>query len=323
MKFTTADTLLRRVKSLAQIPDANGALTDEEILSFADDEIASVFVPALRSVREEYFVKHIDVTVDRETNKVRIPHRAQGAQLHSVTVLKSDGQESEQLIKSSAHHIGEAQRSRRQSFTVESSFIHVWPAPKSEVTLRVRFYWHPGKLVLESEALQGTPTQLVSGFLTNGVDYILTSAGERIIVGSDSEGYQVEGTPPSAWGSEETVDIVQALPGFDLLAFDRSASIGTASVVLLDLSSADEPVWVSLAGETPAIQLPHTLHGPLTSMVVGRVLEALGDRDGMKAAERRANQSLAQAISMLEPRVMGQPGRIFSRSSPLRRRGRR
>lgn len=75
---------------------------------------------------------------------------------------------------------------------------------------------------------------------------------------------------------------------------------------------------VSSPSETSVPQIPDELHSILAQRVACRCLEALGDRDGLGAANQKLAEMEKVVGSMLQDRVEGTPQKVFNAYGPLR-----
>jgi hypothetical protein len=77
---------------------------------------------------------------------------------------------------------------------------------------------------------------------------------------------------------------------------------------------------VSLAGETIIPQIPDELHPILAQRVACRCLEALGDREGLGAANAKLAEMISLAMPLINDRTEGNPQKVVNYNSPLRGR---
>lgn len=78
--------------------------------------------------------------------------------------------------------------------------------------------------------------------------------------------------------------------------------------------------YVSLAGETIIPQIPDELHSMLAQRVACRCLEALGDREGLGAANAKLAEMESKTAILINNRVEGSPQKVVNHNSPLRQR---
>lgn len=300
-----SDDLVKTVRMRCQLPTAtnDGKFTDLDILDLAYEELLTYVLPEVRKARGNYYVTSLDYTIASGVSDYNIPPRAQGASLRDVSFIETNGNgwsipeiplEDSDFYKSS----GSAWWSTAYAYTIEGNKVRLRPEPTKEGTLRLRYYERPGRLVPVIDAM------LVTGFGPNPT--------------------QVQGDVPLAWTSGDIFDSLSAGPTFDTFGTDETAvsvSVGAGGSVTFTypypsgLSVGD---YVALATESPIVQLTVELQPVLTSATVVRVLEALGDLQGVGVAQAKMERQMSQAVAHIQPRNDGEQPRIINRRGPLR-----
>lgn len=300
----TGDDLLRVVRRRSRIPDGAIPLSDSELLEIANDVIVSICVPFLKQHNEEYFVKVSDTAVTSGVSEYRIPSRAQGAMLRSVSFLDSQGKE-HPLSPASLDDIG-AYTSRGNAYwpsgkgyCFQGDKVILFPEPTTTSGyIRFRYFRRPSRLTLAASAAA------VSA-LTAADVLTCTSV-------------------PAGWSTSNRFDIVQANPNFDSLndslAADSVTTGAGGNVNFTTDYSTDVAIgdYIALANESPVIQLPVELHPVLVSGVAAEVLETLDDRDGAAAVRAYLGQQLQLADVYFDPRSDAGSPKVVNRNSPLR-----
>lgn len=287
MAYTTDDAV-EAVRVGAKLPDAHADLTSAVILGFGDEERASVIDPWRRKILgAEYDITSASQSLVSGTATYRIPSRAAGASLHSVSYVDGAGDEwpmnripledSGAFVHGAGYH-WEAP----YAYAIEGDFVRVLPTPAaSSGSLKLRYPKRPSRMVSIEDAM------------------VITS-----ISGSPSV---YAGPKPSTIQTTTLVDIIQSAPNFAIFAADQTPSAVSAntSVTFATNPSTEAAAgdYVALAGETPVIQLPAELHPILIALMIGRALEAEGDRDGMAIAMDRAERRLARLEPLFRERV--------------------
>lgn len=291
-QYTTA-TLLSDVRTGAMLPAASaGTFSDADLLRLADRELQAGIVPLVMSVREEYFVAHVDVAVSGTQVQFRVPSRAIGGKLRSVALYAGVTYQPVPQIDPS----GAGLANGPFGFYVEGNTVTLrnlsgsWPSALA----RVSYFQRPGRLVLESAA------GLVQSFNT----------GTRVIA-----------CTPTAPGSG-LYDIVRGKPGYECLAIDAPGApvdtlVTMTAALPAELTFGD---YVCNAEESPVPQIPPELHPVLVQRVVCKVLEALNDASGLQSAQAKLQELQTAALTLISPRVDGEPKRFVPTSSPFRRR---
>ena len=81
------EAMIANIKRRCSVPASQLTYTDEDFTLLCTDELQGEVVPLVMSAREEYFVDHIDVTLDSD-GTLDIPSDAVGAKLRSVCYLQ-------------------------------------------------------------------------------------------------------------------------------------------------------------------------------------------------------------------------------------------
>lgn len=302
----TSDDLISAVRMRCQLPSAtnDGKFTDANILELAYEELLTNVLPEIRKARGNYYVKAADYAVASGVASYAIPSRAQGASLRDVTFINSDGTGfslPELPLEDIDYYntSGSTWWSTAFCYCIQNNSVVLRPEPTQEGTLRLRYYDRPGRLVVNSSAMQITS-------ITPGVNTLLG------------------GDVPATWTTSNKFDILAASPTFD----DYAESLTPAAVTpgaggsiafpgALDASIAVGD-WVALETESPVVQLTVELQPVLASATCVRVLEALGDGGATQIAESLFQRQMRQAVAHIQPRNDGEQPRIINRRGPLR-----
>lgn len=298
----TSDDLVADIRLRAQLPDAasDGAFTDANLLSFADDEISTRIVPVLRDAREDYWIAQEDTACDGSTVDFPTPTRAQSNTLRDVLLVGSGGNE-QSIPRVPSTQMWRYGTSGALRFAMLGDVVRlVGETPSSDYTLRLRYYRRPSKLVESTACAQVTS-----------------------VTASD-----VEATA-AIFTTNDLVDLVEAVPPFRATgdSFTATVSGTTHSFVDSDAVAVDPSTlgvavgdWVCPEGQTCVVPLPTELFPLLSRLTVTAVLEAKGDRQGANSSWIVAERLLAELKGVVQPRVDGEAKRVINRNSPLRYR---
>ena len=320
-----SDDLIASVRRRAQLPDveADGAISDLDILELANEEIALHMVPLVRSARGDYFVEYLDTTIVANTAKYRLPENAQGSALRDVTIVDSAGDEYS-IPRISLEEAPRASRySSRLGFVMEGPFLRLVPTPTSAIgTLRMYYERSHAQLIKKSGAITLT----------------LTAPG--IAAYDDAETFTASTTDDTTYSPYVgmPVDIVRNYPPFtadyNYLIIDSITPDGSGNDVVTftgpwpstdtidtfeEITRAAYMVWF---GVSPVIRLPRECWPLLVSLVTSRALEVMGDRDASQMAYALYERERENVIKLLTPRVEGARKKIIAHWSPLRTRRR-
>ena len=307
----TADDLVTAVRRRAKRPSASadGKVSDEDILSLANEEMSTVIVPFVLRAMEEYYIRSEDLTPD-SNNEVRIPSRAVAGAVRDVTFVSSDGQETSlpeialedepifQFTNSALSH-------RRVGYSFRGDKIRILPTGTSGGTIRIKYAWRPGRLVKTTDGDVEAVTSVTEGASSTTLTVAATPADWKVIGGPN-------------------LDIVQTNPNFDLLLLDTAPSATTATSVTfgstgLGVSAGD---YIAETGLSPIVQCPVEVQPILNSATVIRVLYLAGDYEIARFEEAKLKQQTDAVSFLFDPRNYGETKKIVSRYSALRAGGR-
>lgn len=285
----TSDVLLTSVRRRAFRPATDASLTDTDLLSIADEEIASYMVPLTMSSQNEYMVASQDFVVTTGLTNYRIPYRAIDGKLRDVIFVDINGN------VWSVPELDPARLDRYnrgngvQGFYIKNNDLVLVPAPVTVgASLRLSFYLRPNTLVTNTTGSSG--------------NYAVISAisGNTITTAA---------TVPSGWSTATKFDALKATPGFETRGFDLAASVVSGTTITFT-AAPDQYLavgdYICAAGTTPVPQLPAEFHPVLYQRVAVRMLEYLGD-SRMGSATQELERLTASLIQSISPRVDGEP----------------
>jgi len=308
-KKYTVDDLVTSVRNRASIPDSSGNITDEDILRFANEEIDENMVPLILSTREEFFLTYTDVAVNQNTLEYDLPYRAIGMRVRIIKPLDNQGGERAALPNVPLDYIdgsgdGYYESSYSRGYYLKSNKIVLAKREASVGTLRVYYYLRPNDLVLTSRV--GTITAIDTDTNTVTVSRF-----------------------PTNITSSSSVDFVKAVANQEIYDFDISvASVSTGNKTITTSTALPSELqvgdYVCSAGEAPTPQIPTDVIPILEQAVTCKVLESIGDTEGLKNAAARLQKLEQRLLNILDARIEA-PGRKAVQQNSLlvnRRRSR-
>lgn len=288
--YMDADELLASIKLRGAVPLAQISFQDSDLLNFASEEIDLKIVPSILAVREEFYVTTETIPLVTGQSNYKIPYRAIGGRVRFVYFQGSDGS-LQPLAQVAMERLTEYEASnfaqQNSGFFLQNDELIILPpiTGTTSGSLVVKYYMKPNKIV---ETSRGARVTQISGNAIT-VDSVPTNI-----------------TP----GSE--VDFIQSLPnhrtkGYDVLVstVPNSSTITFASGVPTDLSVGD---YICSAGETVIPQVPSELQVMVAQAVICRVLEAIGDTQGLSNATAKLQEMEAKLLTLIDSRVEA-PGR--------------
>lgn len=287
MDYTT-DALIASVRRRASVPDSQQLFDDDDLVLLLSDELQSVLVPKIMTVNEEYFVTYSDTTTVANQESYDIPSRAVATKLREVAYIGSDG-----ISFSNIPRIGVDQISNYiVSYQTPGGFyprgnqIILYPAPTAATTLRMWYFDRPFTLT----------TVVNSGRITS----INTGTNEIVL-----------DNVPATWTVGTALSIVKGKPGFDTRFHETDiVALSSPTIELDSVENLEVGDYVSEQGYSCIAQIPYEAHHVLAQAGAVKVLEALGDREGMKIAQAKYDQLEAYMINIITPRVDGEPRKV-------------
>lgn len=286
----TADDLLTSVRSRCYEPSGTSRVSDSDILLMATEELLGVIVPAIKGTRTDFFEAQQDYAIG-STNGFRIPERAIGSTISKAFLRDAQGNVYELPCLPEGLMSGVVNTSvptyTRTFYYIRGNHIYLNPFPvPAGNTLVLVYYQRPSDLVLSSAA-----SRIVSKTSTT---ITLSAAVPTVVTG-------------------DLVDIVDYQSPFGFKAIDVVATVSGSSLTgLSDTTSFSVGDYVSIAGTSPIPQIPYEFHPLLRYRTTARVLESIGDRQGMQAALASAADIQSQIMKAIDPRNDGQPNVIVS-----------
>lgn len=272
--------LLKQVKLKSALP--TGRFDDDEILEVADDVVLSQVVPLIISLREEFFVTSEDQAITANQKAYPVPYRAMGLSLREVK--KVVGSTIVDMDRMSPEEITTTQTGNPNKFYLESMDVILYPTPSAtRDSLRLSYYKTPSKLKTVSDC--GLITAIDTG---TGV---------------------VTANCPTTWTTGDSFDFVSKRNGHRNHSTDLSCS--SVSTTSITFAAADLPSalvvgdYVTLAGESPFVQLPDACFDLVVRLTVNDLLESMGDQAGLQAGLARTNTLQQTVVSLLTNRVAG------------------
>ena len=293
----TSDALIAQAKRLALLPVSQATFTEDDILRMADDIILGDLLPAILSVREDFYTGYADFPVEsataNATKYVTLPYRAIGNKVRLVQLVDASGYPVD-VPRLDPEDLPDLQT---LGFWVQGNRLYYVNQARGDCpTLRVRYFVRPGRLVPVSEC---------------AVIQTLDATNKLVTP------YEV----PSNFSSVGLFDFIRVNPGFDTLAIDQSGALSGATYSMtedlpVDLDAGD---IMARRNETCMVQLPVEFHPVLAQLVAAKALEALGDFEGAKLSLARAQSQRAAALNLIGHRVEGNTKTVVPTHSPWRR----
>jgi hypothetical protein len=275
----TVDDLIVAVKRRAIVPSNQGLYSEPILAEFLNDEMQQTVVPLIMSVREDYFVKKIDVVT--ENSEFQIPSDAIGMKVRNIGKVVNE-KSFYNLPRLSYAELNE----RNSGFIVEGNTVKI--IGQIAGPFRVFYFKRPLQLKIVSSI-----TQQITAIDTNT---------NTITVGGVDQG----------WNTLTELNIIQNFQPFDSIENIFPVSATYPDYVLPSVEKINIGDWITTQGFSPIAQLPVEAQKTLVQATVVKVLEAMGDREGMAAAEKKLEDNIKSMFNVLTPRVDGSPKKIVN-----------
>lgn len=286
LNYTTS-RLLSDIKRLGHFPTNQNTFQDSDLLALYDYELQTYVVPMLMKVREEFFTRHVDITLDPANGRYPIPERAIGSRLGDVQLVIGNYIEQLRLVQIGQLDSEVGSPVGARAFTIQGNDIVLIPVPTSGV---LRVYYHT------------RPSQLVA-----------TSACGQILSINTGLNQVVVGSVPSTFTLSSTLDLVSNTSGFDTEGEDLTLANLTGTTLTFNetlptnLQVGD---WVCLAQQSPIAQIPVEVMPLLTQAVVVKVYEIQGYDSKVDQAAKKLQQMQTDLMALITPRVEQAPKTI-------------
>lgn len=298
MAYTTTQ-FLANLKSRGGIPTSQNTFTAARLLALGDAEIRAYILPLVLKSREHYYDYDIDETLNA-TGIYNISTRAVGGTVVGACLI--DGNSRYQLNWISEDELTQTDDTLTGSpgIFIKRNQINLVPPDPSYTTLRYTIPIRPGTLVETDDAAQITAIDTGTKTLT------FTS-----------------GAIPTSWTTSNTFDLIQNKAHFDHLAIDQSiSSITTTTMVFSSTLPTRLAVgdWVSLAEESPVVQIPVELQPLLEQKVANTCMRGQGYAQALEVGEKELSRMEKDIVTLFSPRIKENARVIVNRSGILRRR---
>lgn len=306
-KYVSSD-LVTSVKLRGSVPEAVGVFTDDDLLRFANEEIDENLGALILSTREEFYLTYQDVTLTTNQTEISLPYRAFGSKVRIIKPINSSGQEGIPLVPVPI----DIEFDYRDNYYADSSrgfylrndkiVLLGRPGSLGATTLRIYYYLRPNNIVSTDRVSTIESIDTVTNTVT--VD-----------------------TVPSNIDSTVLVDVIQSLPNHKTVTFDQTVNVNSLTNEITFSSIPEDMVvgdYICVAGETPTPQIPVDVLPILEQSVVCKVLESIGDTEGLKNAYARLTKLEERLFKIIDNRIEA-PSRVIVQTKSLlkaKRKGR-
>jgi hypothetical protein len=313
--LTTSD-MLKSIKRRALVPDNQNTFSDQDFIDLMNEEMMIGLVPSVLQTKEEYFIYREIVPLTANKSHYPIPERALANKLREICFVDSvdssirNEYEMTQIAiddrySGLSNGTGSSDFTGFRRFYLMGSDIVLHPdvGPSPYGGLAFYYYLRPNNLVKDSEVASIVNINRLTGDIT--VNSIPSSYGIAI---------------PGTNNELVRYDFIKAKSPHNVLKINITVNSINKTAKIINVDPSSIPVdlesgdYFSLAGQTCIPNIPTELHMVLAQRVAQRVLEALGDTEGLNNATAKINEMEAKMSTMLDNRVEGAPRKVVNRA---------
>ncbi len=306
MQYLTSDDLIASVKRRAMIPQSQNVFQDADFLAFANEEMNLGMVPSVLRANEDYFMFHEDIPLVSGTNKYEIPYRSIGNKTREIAYIDNNGNvfEMTRIMVEDLPDYNGSYQSQPYAYYISNNEICLTPANQNTqyaqgTILRVTYYIRPNSLVLLKNVAPITSIDRTTGEIQVSnlpSNYSANNKFDLVKVKSPHKCVKIELTAVSLNSTTKTVT-------FNINDIPPNLEVGD---------------HVCIATESAIPQVPSDLHVMLAHRVAARCLEALGDAEGLAAANQKLAEFEQQTAEVIHNRVEGAAKKVVARHGTLR-----
>lgn len=283
------------------MPANRALLDDSDILALGDEAMRAYVVPCLVAVRQDYFVYVQDVALVADQSEYAISYRALGRSLRDLKVVDSTASQVRDLQKVSLEdaHLFSSDNSaiRPYAFHFQGDKIVLVPTPQSSNNLSLRQF------------IELPPNKLVE-------------VGDAALITGISGGDVTTSGVPTTFSTSTPLDFIAGRQGNATRSFDKTPTNIAGSVITFATTDIPSTLvvgdYISLAEESPVLQIPDDCFPWFVTKTARRCLYAISDFEGDSRLDEADREEKKNLLKILEPRIRGEATKIVNRSSLVR-----
>lgn len=304
--YMTSEDLLNSIKRRGNIPDTQDMITDNEILEFANEEMSLNLIPLVYSKHEDYYLTHETIPLVSGKTRYPIPYRSIGTKVREIGYT-TNGEGLSEMRRISVDDVTTSPNytDSVKHYYFEGEEIVLLNSSSTNLTgsLVVFYHMRPNALVLSERV------GIITGFTADPLNadrtvITLKKAPENFVVGNSVDFLKTK-SPHRVVSFD--VDILEVNTNSNYFSVLTAAI--PESIVIGDR--------VASSGETDILNVPSEFHVLLAQMTVERVLEAIGDTEGLKNAAAKLQKMEQNSSLLLVNRAIGSPTKIRVRNGTI------
>ena len=286
MDFTSTG-LIAQLKRRALVPTSQNLFTNSDLIAMLNEELQNRIVPYVLAVREDYFLTYKEYVQDGSMTEIDIPYDAIGNKINQINLYTATTDDSffASIPRLTVSQINDY----FGGYYIEGNKIKIFPQAISSGNLRVYYYRRP------SEIVETSRTPIIS----------TVNANTNIISNVNIPANITTGT---------AIDIVKNSQPWDTVKQATAGTVSSATILLSDTSDIEVGYYVCNRDESPFAQIPQDTIPLLIQAVYLRMMEYMGDTNGLNAALLTYAQMESDNRNLISPRVDAQPKKISSKN---------
>lgn len=278
----TSTGLIAQIKRRALIPTSQNLFSDSDLIDMLNEELQNRIIPYILSVREDFFLTYDEIIPDGITKEYDIPYKAIGNKINQITLYTSSQNDSffatiPRLTVSQINDIW-------GGYYLEGSKIKIYPTAIDSGTIRIYYYKRP------SEIVASTRYSTINSYTTN-TSIVLSSMPANITTGSN-------------------IDIISSYQPWQIVNQSTCGTIAGTTIPISNTENVQNNFYVCSDNESPFAQIPQDTIPLLIQAVIVRMMEYMGDTNGLQAALLTYAQMESDNRNLFSPRVDNQPKKI-------------
>lgn len=284
--MTTTQELITSIELRSFAPIDQNTFSPEKLLLLAHEQLQSVILPEILSVREEYFVTYVDYPIIVGKQSYPVPSRAIGMSLREVKIIQ--GNNVINVTQMTPEAISSTSSGDPTSFYMQDNNLILYPRPATtKDILRVYYCKRPSKLCLTSDAA-----------IISAIDTV----SKTVTVSS----------VPASWSTSTQLDLIRQDGSHENLAIDQSiTSLSDTEIVFANELPESLQVgdWVSIRNTSPLVQLPEEYITVLSQATCCRVVQSMR-LPGLDGEMQTLQSMMEMSKKLISPRVTGETKKI-------------
>ena len=323
----TSDDLIADVRDQGHWADDDPFVTDARILAEANRVLTTIYAPAIRRARADFYIATHKVPIVTGQHFYRLPAQAVVSSVRKVLLVSVSGKERELIEMPFEDADREPRNGSPTHWTIRDGHLELNAKPTTGGYVHIEFEYVPGVLTQDYLKVKVLSFTGVYHFLDFDATDITTTENTRPAWLVDGGFYTAvrSQSPFSAVRLRFLVDEVEANWPIVPCAADTSwrfdgATLAVATVGVDFDQTEGEPLYLAQEGYSACPQIPAELHSVLAMHCAGRILRTI-DPQLSQELLRDSDERLDAVIKAMAPRKIGKQMKIKG-DSLMRRRSR-